>query len=1270
MADVKLTVDQQKVVDAANCSLLVAAAAGSGKTAVLVKRIIERITDKEHPADVSRMLIVTFTRAAAAEMKDRIRKAIEEAVAANPSDLHLQQQSAAIINAQISTIDSFCMSVVRENFEELQIDPGFTTEDEAVGKLLEEDVLNRLFEDEYLRTAGLSDDPFRILVRSFGAYNSDQAAKSLVLSLLHAANNTPDPYEWLDSLYPLLDTDFSKSPLYDEMMAETERVVRDALGMNAKAASLCNEIGGPSSYLPSLQKDEQILNHIIEVLPDYEAVRERINVDYPPIGRKSKEDDPQLVEQVKGIRDGYKKVIEGLASDYFYCSLEKHGEMREKSNVALKALIAETKEFLQRMDAAKRDNNAYSFSDIAHMAYRILCVKKDGDVVPSETAKEMRKNYDAIMIDEYQDSSYLQEYILRSISGEYDGDPNLFMVGDVKQSIYSFRNARPELFNKKYADFTYDGDYRKIDLSMNFRSRKAVLDAVNIIMRGVMRADTAEIEYDKAAALYFGSGAYTDDTEMNDTEVILVAASGDEDEEEAPEDIGENDISLSRGVRDKQYDEAIATGRRILELMDEKFQVSDKPAADGSKRTRDLRYGDIAVLVPKNKNVSDRFINAFGSLGIPVQAENSTGFFGAVEIEKVMAFLRVLDNPYGDIPMAAVLYSDFAGFTAHDMAHLKACYGRKTESGHQRSLYEMVKISAGEGDEKACGLIALLTRMREEASFCTVHEIVEKLYEITGYKDAVTVLPGGDRRAANLDYLVSLAKKYENSSYAGLHDFLRYIDRLLERDEDMGEAAGDAVTDCVRICTIHKSKGLEYPVVFLCCSGGQFNLRESSDSVLIDERLGLVSVCVDTEKKVKQKTAGRVVMSHKKRRAAIAEKARNLYVALTRAREKLIIVGTTSNPEKTMTKAANSVLVNGALSYSAMSTANKFFDMILPLIFSGANDSLISNILENGSGVRLMSVDIEDQHFASTFRIKCVRPAADVKGEDTGEADSPAESVKAEDVKTGKVPESQENERDDSSFAFSPEMQAEIEKRKDYVYPRLSEAKAPMRVSVSELKHRAIDMLEEGGELQDFENPGGSVHDKNRSRKEADDSAKKGALRGTLYHEVFEKLQYTGDYSTYTTAKEVIKQEVDRLISEGFLPADIMDTVRIATLTAFVMSSIGQEMIAAFKAGKLHREQAFVYGLTPEDYQRLSGYNDKTDRVMIQGIIDAYFETPDGLVIVDYKTDHINSDAAVELTKKYRVQLELYGKALADITEKPVIRRVLYSVSKDMVIEV
>ncbi len=1252
MAELRLTDDQKKVVDASNCSLLVAAAAGSGKTAVLVKRIIEKITNKEKPADIGRMLIVTFTRAAAAEMKERIRKAIEETLEKAPSNIHLQQQAAAIINAQISTIDSFCSSVVRENFEELQIDPGFGTEDEAAGKLLEEDVLEELFQDEFQRTAGLADDPFRVLVRSFGSYKSDAAAKGMVLQLYHAADNTPDPLAWLDSLPAIQDVKFSEGPFYEAMMADTERSIDEILCMNARAIELCNEIGGPRGYLASLEEDARIINHIKEKIGNYDEIRERMNVDLPKaIGRKSKENDERLVKQIQEIRKSYKEILVKMSEEYFGCSLEKHDEMRSGSNIAIKALIAETREFMLRMEAAKRENNAYGFSDIVHMAYKILCVNKDGVVFPSERAREMQKNYDAIMIDEYQDSSYLQEYILRSISGEYEGQPNLFMVGDVKQSIYSFRNACPKLFIKKYNDFSYQGDYRKIDLSTNFRSREAVLHSINIVMRGIMRRDTAEIEYDKPAALYYGSTTYTKDSDANDTEIVLVATEKTEAAEEDAEQLGENDIQIENSVKDKIYDEAIATGRRILELFSEGFRVSDKPAADGTPRARELRYADIAVLIPKNKNVSDRFINAFKTLGIPVQAESATGFFEAVEVEKALAVLRVLDNPYCDLPMAAVLYSEFGGFTADDLAALKINYGRKTESGHQKSLYDMVKAAAAHGHEKACAILMLLAQLREEAAFRTVHEIVEKIYEVTGYKDAVTVLPGGDMRAANLDYLVTLAKKYENSSYAGLHDFLRYIDRLMERDEDIGEANGAATSDCVTLCTIHKSKGLEYPVVFMCGSGFKFNLQDVNASLLIDEEMGLVSAYVDTEKKVKHRTAGRSVLQKIKKKAAIAEKARNLYVALTRAKEKLIIVGSVSDIEKTLEKAWNTNMVERALSFDAILSCQSFLDMLLPVVMSGSNESFLANILEKGSGIRLLGVDIEDEHFGACFRVKTY-----VK---KNEADDTLEE-----------PEEAGAATDSEQELFSKEMQEELDKRKDYVYPYLSEAKAPMRVSVSELKHRAIDMLEEGGELMGAENPGGSVHDKNRSRKEADESAKKGALRGTLYHEVLEKLQYSGDYSSKEAAKASIEKEVERLIAEGFLPDDIMDTVSIPTLVAFAVSPIGQEMIDAYKEGRLYREQAFVYGLTPEDYRCLSGYEDKTDRVMIQGIIDAYFETPEGLVIVDYKTDHIYKDATEELSKKYRVQLELYGKALGDITGKPVVRRVLYSVSKDMVIRV
>ncbi len=1252
MADFKLTPAQQQVVDAKDCSLLVAAAAGSGKTAVLVKRIIDRLRNGQTSLD--RLLIVTFTNAAAAEMKERIGKALREEADGNPNVKLFKEQLALLSEAKISTIDSFCNAIVRENFQALGIDPGFSIMEPVENELIMADVLEELFEEEYEERS----DDFMTLVSSYGAYKDDDGVQKLVTDLAKFADNEPRPVEWLENC--LADFEKTEHPgLIEDVLFEYQRVLKDILRLCDHCHELCEAENGLPSAVKNFVADREVLEELWSCSGDFDASFAKLNnVEWVRFAASTKlsDDEAKIKEKVLSIRKGYKKAVSDLRDTYFFENVKKAEETYAKTRPAVSALVRITLEFMKRVEETKKEKSTFSFSDIEHMAFRILCERdKDGNEAPTAVATELAKGFDEIMIDEYQDSSYIQEYMLKSISGEYgNGIPNLFMVGDVKQSIYSFRQARPELFQRKYDEFKDKGEHRKIDLSENFRSRKSVLDAVNVLLAPVMKKDMTEIEYDGAAALHFGSTTYTEDDPVKpayNTEVILIdrELSDGEDEDEAEDE--EPEESIAEGRPNDVEREALTVAKKIREMIDSGFLVSDGKTADGEKKTRPVRPGDFAVLTRNGKQTTEIFVKQLSKMKLPAVAETGTGFFAAVEIRKTLAFLRILDNPFDDISFAAALYSPYAGFTASDLAELKIRYGSTPKQGKKKLLYECFQTAMADeeaNDElivKIREFTEILVYMRGLNETLTVHELIKAFYKKTGYKNTVTAQPGGENRRGNLDLLVMIAEKYEKSSFAGLHDFIRYIDRLNEKNSDFGEADTEGTGDAVVITTMHRSKGLEFPIVFVCRMSKEFNRTASRENVMFDRDLGVGSNFVDRKRRIKSKTLKQVYLQKKEMQKSLSEELRILYVALTRAKEKLFIVASEKKPAEAVKAWSNTLIVNESPTYLNLKGSKCFMDFMGPTLFGGLSETDIEELDEGRPKEIAITRHAGDEEYTARFGLSLVR------------YDERSAKVLAEGVSERLT----EKDRKTSfkSFTDEPGVREEIRAQSEFVYPGKEKAKAPMRVSVSALKHIEIENLMKPEDREEGESP--------LLKGMPDESGKgdaiSGAARGTLYHEVFEKLRYKGDYSSKEKAKKSVLEDIEGLIEDRFLESDITETVSVDDIAAFCMSGIGQRMIEACGQGRLKREQPFVYGLSPEEYRYYSKTEGETDTVMVQGIIDAYIDGDDGITLVDYKTDRVFRDVAAELIAKYRVQLELYAKALERITGKTVKEKVIYSVS-------
>ncbi|MBQ8633489.1 MAG: helicase-exonuclease AddAB subunit AddA [Lachnospiraceae bacterium] len=1317
MAEIRLTPEQQKVVDTRNCNLLVAAAAGSGKTAVLVKRIIKKVT--EEGQDIDRLLIVTFTNAAAAEMRERIGAAIEEALAAQPESAHLQRQMMLLHNAQITTIHSFCLSVIREFFHLLSLDPGFRIGDEAELSLLRSDVLEEVLEECYEK----EEETFLALVESFGSAKNDNAVKEYILKLYHIAMSQPYANDWLDSLsesFRIPANEFGSHPMLARVMQEVTNCLADCRAVLERLFALAEEPDGPSAYKENFQADEAELLRLSSASTDYVTFATALSeLKFTALSRKKQEASEEKKELAKSLRDHIKKQLKKLQEDFFYEAPEEMWKSITHMELPMRGLVFVTKEMIARYEEQKKEKNLLDFNDLEHMALRILVERTaDGAFVPTKAAKTLSARFDEIMIDEYQDSNLIQEAILTSVSGAWRDNPNVFMVGDVKQSIYRFRMACPDLFMEKYETYGTEGKAQKIDLAKNFRSRQGILDAINVLFAGLMHKESTEVEYDAAASLYFGA-SYPKEKSAHCTEVLFVNAEatvaaeadgfGDEelpwnsdegaddgsDASSKPEDgeLGAEEKSLVQA-------EAYAVANRIKELISSDLTV-------GSDE-RGVNYGDIVILLRTMSGWSEAFLEVFAEQGIPAYADTSAGYFKTFEIRKTLDFLRILDNPKQDIPFAAVLHSPIGGFNAEELATLRVKYGSvSAENKTSRCLYAAAREAAnnalGSNDgvnSKAAKFFELYDRLRAESEYISIHELIESFYCQSGFYDVVTVMPGGERRRGNLDMLITRAKQYEATSFSGLYDFIRYIDRLIKYEVDFGEAGTVEAGQMVRIMSIHKSKGLEFPVVFLCGMEKKMNRMDMRDRLIIHSKLGLGPEFVDTALRVKSPTLLKKIIAKQMNEEMIAEELRVLYVAMTRAREKLILVGAMKEPEKRYAawqQRSETVSERGLLS-SYVSKANTYYDFVCPLLMAGK-----VNTGENGVNC-VNSAEVWNEILSSGVQVSITKH---METEEFPEAVFTGRFILRECGAVERALQAEENRRtkqellavleqmktmEPSSSEEAKAVRELLELQNSFKYPYDTEANLPIKVTVSELKRMHLEADEQEGmdtALAGSNCTGSSVQSLLPDEVSFDDISFEdisfdtmdaqgnfvlqldstgelmvpeddctypeflkpektisGSDRGTIYHHIMELIPFAANMP-----KNAVKATLDGMVKDGRLKPEDRDAVNDNKFVKFFASELGIRMCRAEDAGTLRREQPFVIGLPAKE---LYPDSESDEIVLVQGVIDAFFEEEDGIVLMDYKTDRIHENAKAELTKKYQSQLGYYRTALEKLTGKPV----------------
>lgn len=1172
MSDIKWTAEQKKIIETRNCNILVSAAAGSGKTAVLVERIVKRIMDERDSVNVDQFLVVTFTKAAAAQMKERLRTRIEKELIKQPDNEHLQRQIGLISSAHISTIHSFCNFVIENYFHRIGLDPSFRQAAQAEVELLFSEVFSEILEEEY--EAGRAD--FIELAEMSELNRSDADLERMVKKIYEYAMAQPFPQEFFNRMEKFLEVEtveeWEQSELVQKAIENARIRVREIVHEQEMVFKLCFEPGGPAYYEPHVAEIDDYCQRLLAA-GTYEELRMILSSMTFQTMRKKKDDtvDEDMRREVMERRNECKKRLQNLYKKYFIFgreeSLEDLHEMRGKVGTLLRL----TKQMYERFIQEKRERNVVDFNDLEQLAISILLVwnEEKGQYVRTEAACELAEHFVEIMIDEYQDSNRVQDSLLRSVSREgLPGScPNIFMVGDVKQSIYRFRGGCPELFAEKLDTYSLEEGTlcHRIDLHQNFRSREVVLEAANEVFRLAMHRDIGGVEYDERAALH--TGRTFAETELPVAETVDVYAL-----------LGKQNVE--------------AEGYVIAKKIQEMTEGENPLFISEGEGYRPLQYRDIVILILAHSQSQELF-DALTESGIPVVMERKQGFYATREIELMVSMLRIIDNPHQDIALATVLLGPAFSLNEEDLAKIRI-------ESRDTDLYDAL-CQYRKPDEcyaKIQQFLDVLEHLRSKVTYATVEELVQDIYDTTGIYEAVMMMKDGVQRTANMDKLMEQARQFERTTYHGLYQFVRYLEQITQQTEEVGEVnlVGEE-ENVVRIMTIHKSKGLEFPVCFVAGMGRTLNPAHR-DFLSIAPDIGIAAPVVDNKQRTKKKNFYTSYINDCNKMENIGECIRKLYVAMTRAEEKLILVGCTKTTEARK------------LDLEGRSRINTMFDMVLPAI-----NSRYFQFYEWQQEILLDSMQKE------------------------------------------LVQEAMEYERlynfdttvsyDASIRDYLTWMDAEEEDKKEPL---------PVKVSVSDLKMQSM----EDKDLGDFAVLGHEDEEEEMPipsfmQEQEESGAKQGAAYGTIWHQVMATIDFNKAVS-----EEAIDDEIERLCKSGRLREREVKVLNTKRLYQFFQSQLGKEMRQAEAEGRLHREQPFVMG---KEACQIFAESKETDTILVQGIIDGYYETEEGIVLMDYKTDALKEGEESRLSERYKTQMDWYQQALEEMTGKPVIRCVLYSFS-------
>ncbi len=1208
------TQEQQRVIDERGSSILVSAAAGSGKTAVLVERILRQVLDEEHPCDIDEFLVVTFTNAAAAQMRDKIAAKLEQALEEKPESEHLMRQLLLVNRADITTIDSFCLKLVKEHFSLLNLDSAFAIGDPGMMELLKSDVLEELFDAKFQAE---DNKIFTNLMDIFGSGYDDGKLRDIVLQIYHMASTYPLPSRWIAGAKEALMIDSEAKLEQTGWMEQLRKMIhikaREALEFVEQGKHICGLPGGPDKNGAVAVEDETMIQEIL-CAEDYRSIYAAMQTPWRRLAVcRGDKYDKELVEKFKDIRNEYKAIINSISICKIPLEdvLNQIGEMRQY----LIPLLELVEEFMEAFAEKKKNRKLMEFSDVEHMAYQLVCGGYDaeGKAVPTEVGRDIAGRYREIFIDEYQDSNFLQEDILCSISGVYRGDYNMFMVGDVKQSIYRFRMARPDLFIEKYNRFSDSGQEVKIELKNNFRSRDVVLQAVNYFFYQIIGEDLGGIRYDEHVALVptkeFPVG---ENLNLSDkTEIMIVDCNTEAYEEENP---------------DKLVLEAEMIAGRIKELVDVNtgLDIYD----EDEQRYRRAEYRDIVILARSVKGLGESMYNTLTAHGIPVYLDDPKGYFNAVEIKTILSLLAVVDNSRQDIPLAAVLLSPMANITENELAVI--CDYAEKQLAHSTLLYDKClcyEMEHQDGiSEKLGRFFDIVDELKQDKTVMSISALIWKAIQMTGYYTYAMTMPMGAKRKANIDMLLEKAHSFENGYYKGLFHFLRYVEKLKINEVDFSEAhvLGDG-ENVVRILSMHKSKGLEYPIVFVSGLGKQFNQNDSKDSLILHSDYYLASMVMDRAHRFRKKSFMRECFRLLIKQENMAEEQRILYVAMTRAKEKLILTGGLSDVNQVMEKYASLASCEDILlPYGIRQDAKSFMHLIIAAMVR--YDTL---------GNHLQAENIISWKIAGreTLHMKAVETAA--------HQGYTMETIKQMAKQTAK---GDAYRRYEENFAYR------------YPYEALTSIRSKM--SISDIKKmKAYD-----GQGYDIDTEF-AVADIQEDREivsvDGTHTGLTGAERGTIVHKFmellpFEELSGGADYRSF------VRSFKNTLRERNIFDDRELSAINDSKICGMLDSHLGQRMIQAACRKELYKEQQFSIGIPAVQIynEEQSQLPDVDDIVIVQGIVDAFFYENGQIVLMDYKTDRADEET---LLGRYRAQLDYYADTLRKLTGCPVKEKIMYS---------
>ena len=1211
----KWTKEQSEVISHRKGNLLVSAAAGSGKTAVLVEHVIDRLLDKEHPISLSSVVLMTFTEAAASEMKERIKARLKEAFLEN-RDPHIEREIAELPNANISTIDAFCKRLIEENYTSLGIEPNFRIGEKNELALLKEDIVEELLEEEY----GKKEESFLSFVDRYSTGKQDKGIQEIIVKLYYLAVASPFPEKYLKAL-----SENSSSAWKNYLLESIRKRVEEAIEMLTEAIRICTEEGGPSEYLAAVEEDYQSLLRVKAGAILRRTIEEIQAISFSRI----KNSKAERKEEVKGRRNAVKALVQKWQKNYILIPEEIEKKAETEGKTLLQEAIRLTLLFYARYQKEKLERNILDFSDLEHFALRLLYTEKDGELRFSTLADELAQEYTEILVDEYQDSNMVQEYLVSALSKERFSEGNVFQVGDVKQSIYRFRMARPELFLRKY----YDESYPKIFLQKNFRSLKGVIDAVNACFFRIMKKELGGIEYDRDSSLFQGR----EEKEETDSKTELLLLEKEENKGEQKEE------EKAKGKKEGKSGEK--RGEAGLEKETD-LQLECRMIASRVKELhkKNIQYKDMVILLRSPKKVAKEMVDIFSEEGIPSFAVSSDGYYSQVEVETVLAMLSVIDNPKQDIPLAAVLHSPMFHFTDEELCSLKIAYGSLSEalcisleaiadgnigsenvcSGNKHSETISGENICSEKEnplqvqppldqalfEKWKDFCTKLERYRKLSRNLRVHELLTLLYEETSYYLYASALPMGEKRRANLDQLIEDALQFEKGSFSGLFNFIRYIEKARQKEYDEGEAnIYSEKDDLLRIMSIHQSKGLQFKVVFLSSLQKNFNKQDLRESILLDEELGMASPYLDQETRIKYPSLQLSAIKEKMEEENQAEELRLLYVAMTRAEEKLVMTGVVKNLASYMEKHP----VNEDIKIEDIRGANSYLDLIMLAFSRGFTESLENPLVKLRTFTREALSEKKEEEEGEKFSVR----------------DALYSYLAENHEKTG------EEEEWDKDFSYRYDHEEST-----HLYPKYA---------VSLLKKQAIEAVKEqgdkegetGGESEGLSEAeksrkNGQVYERNTEKREKG----LGAKIGDSFHHALALFDYTKGLEQLSAI--LGEEELSLLNKEQF--------------QTFLSSSLGECFKKAYREKRLFREKHFMRALP---YHSLFPERPEEDEVLLQGIIDAFIVEDDGIILVDYKTDRVKSEE--ELRERYQKQIMLYSDALEAILGKKVKRRVLYS---------